>query len=289
MKRILVPVDFSSHTNNSCRYALSVARVTGAEIILFHSFFDQLYFSDGGFSSGFESGIMLTDEIILDFYNQKEARLHEIAADLESEGLKYGKPVTKITCRMESGDPEVQILNAVKIVKPDMIIMGSEGMGKKSLLSGSVARRIIDHTDVPVIAVPMIEDIRPVKNAAYMTPLIPGDLDAISEIETILSDFQVNIFCVHLAKLEDMTDSEMKFKALVENPILNKLGGRISYHILPDNEQGALPGFLKKFSIDLIAFIPHKRNLLQNIFYHGITKEDLFLTHIPVMAIKPVK
>ncbi len=41
--------------------------------------------------------------------------------------------------------------------------------------------------------------------------------------------------------------------------------------------------------IDLIAFIPHKRNILKNLFYQGITREDLFLTRIPIMAVKPIQ
>jgi hypothetical protein len=41
--------------------------------------------------------------------------------------------------------------------------------------------------------------------------------------------------------------------------------------------------------VDLIAFIPHRRNVLQNLFYHGISKEDLFLTRIPIMAVRSIQ
>ena len=47
-----------------------------------------------------------------------------------------------------------------------MIVMGSSGMGKKSLLSGSVARRIMDHTHTPVFAIPNIENLPKIENAA---------------------------------------------------------------------------------------------------------------------------
>jgi len=287
MKRLLVPVDFSTHTGISCRYAFALADGHTAEIILFHSFFDQLYFSDGGFSTSFESGIMLTDEIILDFYKQKETRLNEIAAELRSLPSIHNTKL-EITCYMESGDPEVQIMNAIKLYKPDMIVMGSSGMGKKGLFSGSVARRIIDNSNIPVIAVPEMVGLSTVKNVVYMTTFIPEDCQAILEIDRVLSPHQVNIFCLHLQENETDDDVDLKIKKLSEDRALVDLAKRISYHALGyQNQREILRSFMNQQKIDLIAFIPHKRNILKNIFHQGITKEDLFLTQIPIMAIKP--
>jgi nucleotide-binding universal stress UspA family protein len=290
MKRILVPVDFSPHTGISCKYALHIAQGTGAEIILFHSFFDQLYYSDGGFTTGFESGIILTDEIILDFYKQKESKLNGIAEELRSSIAQPDKSGMKVSYRMESGDPEVQIINAIEQLRPDLIVMGSGGMGKKRMLSGSVARRIIDSTDIPVIAVPHLEKAHPINNVVYMTTFDPADIELIPEIDMSLSAFMVNIFCVHILRENTRTQAKLKITNLSENQSLNKLEGRISFHILnDDNDEESLRRFINENKIDLIAFIPHKRTVLKNIFYQGLTREDLFLTHIPIMAIKPIK
>jgi nucleotide-binding universal stress UspA family protein len=290
MKRILVPVDFSPHTGISCQYALAIAKATGAEITLFHSFFDQLYFSDGGFNTGFESGIMLTDEIILDFHKQKELRLQELADELNSDLSRSGFSKIKVNYEMGSGDPEVQILQVIQQLEPDLIIMGSSGMGKKRLLSGSVARRLIDNMKIPVIAVPGMEEVPSVKNVVYMTTFNPADSDIILNIDLILSAFHVNIFCLHLLTDESDNDAKQKIRNISENQSLKKLEGRISFHILENHhQQETLSKFMDEFKIDLIAFIPHKRNILKNIFYQGITKEDLFLTRIPIMAVRPIQ
>jgi nucleotide-binding universal stress UspA family protein len=288
MKRILVPVDFSPNTEITCQYALLIAESCGAEIILFHSFFDQIYFSDGGFSTSFESGIMLTDEIILDFYRQKEAKLKETAEAMESSVFHPDKAGVRVTAKMESGDPEIQILNAIQLLKPDLIIMGSSGMGKKNLFSGSVARRIIHHTEVPVIAIPHAERSQKIKNVAYMTTFDASDTNAILEVDNLFAPFHIKISCVHLANKDEETESRTKLRALSENQALSVLGERISFAVLdyhPDLD--TLRDFLHENAIDLISFIPHKRNALKSLFYQGITKEDLFQTHVPVMAVKP--
>jgi nucleotide-binding universal stress UspA family protein len=288
MKSILVPVDFSPHTGISCQYALVIANATGAKIILFHSFFDQLFFSDGGFNTGFESGIMLTDEIILDFHKQKESKLKELAEELNSSILQADKSNIKVSYQMGSGDPEVQILQAIQQLEPELIIMGSGGMGKKRLLSGSVARRIMNSTEIPVIAVPDVDEVPSIKNVVYMTNFDPGDHEAIAEIDTILSPFQVNIFCLHLSDDNENTISKQKISNLANNQMLKNLEGRISFHLLDaENQQESLRVFMDEQKIDLISFIPHKRNILKNIVFHGLTKEDLFLIRIPILAIKP--
>jgi len=288
MKRILVPVDFSPNTGISCQYALVIAKATGAEITLFHSFFDQLYFSDGGFNTGFESGIMLTDEIILDFHKQKESRLQELADELNANLSRSGFSKVKVNYQMGSGDPEVQILQAIQKLEPYLIIMGSSGMGKKRLLSGSVARRIMNSAQIPVIAVPELDEVPSIRNVVYMTNFDPADHEVIAEINSILSPFHVNIFCLHLSEDNENNSTKQKISNLANNQMLNNLEGRISFHLLDaENQQEALRIFMDEQKIDLVAFIPHKRNVLKNIVFQGLTKEDLFLIRIPILAIKP--
>ena len=49
MKKILVPVDFSDHTDITCTYALKFAEAYKAEVNLFHSYFDQIILTDTTF------------------------------------------------------------------------------------------------------------------------------------------------------------------------------------------------------------------------------------------------
>lgn len=286
MKKVLVPVDFSVHTGTSCQYALQFAKKDGAEIILFHSFFDQFYYSDGGLATGFESGLMLTDEIILDFYHQKQEKLDALAEELNSSLDKNDRARISISCRIESGNPEVQILQVIQQVKPDLIIMGSGGMGKKGPMSGSVARRIIDHTDIPVIAVPDHKEFPGIGNVAYMTTFDPADPAILLALDDLLSAFKINVFCLHISK-DDTETAKEKMKVLGDNSDLKKMIGRLNFFVSTDpNVKVVLEEFININQIGLIAFIPHKRNIFENLFYQGITREDLFQTNTPIIAVR---
>ncbi|MBW6459022.1 MAG: universal stress protein [Bacteroidales bacterium] len=288
MKKILVPVDFSNHTATSIRYARNIARVTGSEIILFHSFFDQIYFSNGGFSTGFESGMMLTDQIIRDFYRQKEEGLQKLADELITGSGEKGDAGIKVSTKTESGDPEVQIMQTIGQVNPDLIVMGSGGMGKKSLLSGSIARKIMNNAETPVIAVPELNVMPTIGHVAYMTNFDNGDIMAIRRIQSVLAGFPLNIHCLHLCQQGENEEAAIQLQKLAGSKELKKMKSPVSFQLLDaEDMRVALKNFIASNHISLIAFIPHKRNVIKNLLYQGLTKEDLFLTQTPVMAIQP--
>lgn len=284
MKRILVPVDFSTHTKTASHFAASLASRTDAEVILFHAFLNQVFYTDGGMAAGFESGILLTDEMILDFFKQKESALEALGENTRTWLAGIGRPDVKVSTRIESGDPEVQILQAIAAHKPGLIVMGSAGMGKKSLFSGSVARRIMDHAEVPVIAVPELGSVPVIRNVAYMTNFDAADVRAILGFGKLFHGQQVSIHLVHL--VQDDPEAGQKMASLAKNPLLAGLENFLHPHVLSsDDLNSSLQAFIKEHDIAMLVFIPHKRNILKNLLYRGITKDDLFKANLPLLAI----
>jgi hypothetical protein len=165
--------------------------------------------------------------------------------------------------------------------------MGSTGMGEKRIMSGSVARRIIDNTAIPVLAVPVDASALSVNRIAYMTAFEHTDFEHISAIEELFGAFETNFKVIHVMTGKDEDDAGIKMAALSEQFMLVEKAENKSFHILTDNEHyDNLKHFLEEKRIDLIAFIPHRRNFFKNLFHQGITREDLFLTHIPILAVR---
>ncbi|NTV83747.1 MAG: hypothetical protein HGA23_05530 [Bacteroidales bacterium] len=157
-------------------------------------------------------------------------------------------------------------------------------------MAGSVARRIIDHTEIPVVAVPDLDHVPFIKNVVYMTTFDPADAELISVIETILAPFRVSIFCLHLSERQQNTEAQEKMNLLRNSQKLKEIEGRLSFHIMEkDPENEILQKFMSVNQISLITFIPHKRNIFKNLFYQGITREDLFQTMIPIMAVRHIQ
>lgn len=286
MKRILVPLDFSANSDISCVFSEEIAKVTGAEVILFHSFFEQTYFADGGIATGFESGITLNDDITLNLFNQKKEQLNRMAEQMIGrQDSTRGKPF-KVTPIIETGNPHIQIFQAVDDFQPELIIMGSSGMGKEGFLSGSVSRKVMDNSEIPVMAVPEIPQFLGLKNVLYTTDLQHDDVNSLLHLIHLLKDFDINVHCLHLNVNGKNKNAEKDMKALGGVDELQQHLGRLNFNVLLcENPKETLTEFIADHNIHLIAFIPYKKNFFRIFSHQDIFKGDLFDTGLPILSI----
>lgn len=97
------------------------------------------------------------------FHIEIDERIKEIAASIKSMAFKesekivqqaleiLGSRFVKIHGLTKDGDPTIEILNTAKILKTDIIAVGSRGMrGVKGML-GSVSRYILSHSECSVL------------------------------------------------------------------------------------------------------------------------------------------
>ena len=151
VKRIVVAVDGSVHSERALNYAIQLAKAFGAEMQIVHAI----------------KQIEITKTIVTQTFSSKAA----LSADELYEGLKreaskwmekYERKaksagIDEVTIRVlaEAGKSEVQMITGhADAVKADMIVMGSRGLGTfKRLVLGSVASGVVSHALCPVLVV----------------------------------------------------------------------------------------------------------------------------------------
>ena len=134
IKKILNPVDGSEQSIKSTRYAIGLAKLTNAKIILMHCH-DRfpIILAEPYFQQVIDDVQKVSEELVKPFVDM----LEEAKADFEVR-LVEGAPGNKI--------PEV-----AKIEKIDLIIMGSRGVTAfAGLFLGSVAHQVLNKSDCPV-------------------------------------------------------------------------------------------------------------------------------------------
>jgi hypothetical protein len=121
-----------------------------------------------------------------------------------------------------------------------------------------------------------------------MTTFDPDDVKVIYEIDKVLSPLRVDIFCLHLLKNETEDEAMRKMNNMANNQAIKYFKGRLSFHTARYyHNTEILENFMTGYKIGLIAFIPHRRNIFENLFYQGITRDDLFKAQVPIMAVRP--
>lgn len=286
MKKILLPVDFSESTENACSYALEIAKKFNSEIRLFHSYFDQIIVSDSSFPTGVDTDTMLNEQLLRDIEVRAKVDIEELQTRLLNELKKENIHHIKITYTLEGGEPETEIIEVSEAYQPDLIIMGSRGKGNMGILMGSVSKKIMKKAKVPVLAIPAGFTYQGINHVMYLTDFKGHDQDLLWKLFSLLKDFDIQVFCVHLniykSKREDNEENMKRIMEGFQEEVANK---KLFCKLIDSQDINQdIEKFVKDHHIDVIAFLSQKRNVFQNLFHQEVTKKDLFQTHIPLLA-----
>ena len=134
IKKILNPIDGSEYSLRSTRYAIELARLLDADIILLHC------------HPRFP--IVLSEP----YFQQAVNEINKISEELVEpfiEILEQGE--VRFDVRILEGNPGNRIPDVVRIEKIDLIVMGSRGVTDfAGLFLGSVAHQVLHKSDCPV-------------------------------------------------------------------------------------------------------------------------------------------
>lgn len=154
MKKILIAIDYNPTAEKIVEAGYSLAKSMNAEITLLHVVADYTYYSSLDYSPimGFDSfsnmGMLQTNTVI-----ELENAAHEF---LEKTKSHLGDPSVKIL--VKDGDSGDAIIEAAKNLDADVIVMGSHSRrGLDKILMGSVAAKVLRHSEVPLFIIPVSE------------------------------------------------------------------------------------------------------------------------------------
>jgi nucleotide-binding universal stress UspA family protein len=134
IRRVLVPIDFSDHAEDTLRVALDVARLCGAVCVPLHVYFNAAVVTFEGY-----------DRIL----RGEEAQAYKrFVAPLDCQDVE-------VTPLFEEGANVAHVIRRVAArLGADLIVMGTRGRSRSAaILLGSVTEETIMETNVPLLAV----------------------------------------------------------------------------------------------------------------------------------------
>lgn len=141
LKRLLVPVDFSRHSEKALQYALAFAGQFGAELTLLHVVEPMVY------PENYVAIPPADDDINQNLLQSASNRLTRLQA------AAAGQKVTANTLA-RLGRPYIEITEVAREMEADLIILATHGYtGLKHVLLGSTAERVVRHAPCPVLTV----------------------------------------------------------------------------------------------------------------------------------------
>ena len=137
IKKIVVPVDFSTNTDKLVDYALYMGKSLSAKLVFIHAV--SLYGGDAMFSIAYPADYKAT------FVDDARERMENLVADVRDQCPDCKGEVVV-------GEPTDEIVRFAKSTGADMIVISTHGAkGLEKILLGSVAERVVHRAHCPVL------------------------------------------------------------------------------------------------------------------------------------------
>ncbi|KAA1247539.1 universal stress protein [Aquimarina sp. RZ0] len=277
MKKILVPIDFSEHSEYALQVAADIAKKQGAEIVALHML-------------GLSEAILIKDEAqeaaeAIYYLKLAEKRFTTFLNKEYLEGVKVTETVRNY--RIFSEINEVAKENGA-----DLIVMGSHGSsGLSEIFVGSNTEKVVRTSDIPVLVIKNQIDSFDIKEVLFACDFKMENIRPYHNAIKLFNSFEANFNLVYINlpgerfKSSDQIETQIKeflFKADAGNlENFDKIEIRNDYSV-----ESGIFNYSQKINADIIALPTHGRQGLSH-FFNGSIGEDI-ANHVnkPVITFK---
>lgn len=272
IKNILFPTDFSENTENALTFALEIARTYNATLHIMHSIEEPYDFAP-----------MIKD--IRETLDQRVKLLFDRLKNSIKEDEKYSS--LDIKTYMQTGRAQFTILEESRERDIDLVVMGTKGRtGLEKFFFGSSTAEVIQHSHVPVLAVPKEAEYDGFKQIVFTTDYQDGDIEALKYTTDFADLFGSKIKVFH-SSLENGFRAEIMFRGLIEVAKESIPYQDIDFdHDITNSFFDAISNQMLNGNISLLVMNRYEESL--SIFKKHQTKEMSYYTIVPLLIL-PIK
>jgi nucleotide-binding universal stress UspA family protein len=292
MPTVLVPVNFSPHSQRAAQVAFTVADELGAKVVLLHAY--------SAASEPLSAKLTFDDEA--GKHQHKRSRKSGAGALTARESMrtftrlllddiKAGKmPAAKYATELIDGVPEEAISQYIKAKsQPRLMVMGTRNVAHKSSdMIGSVTAEVLDGCRVTALTVPegsTFASFADVKSVTLLSMMEQEDflaLDAVSRLLSVDRHIAVTLICLPGRK---DADEKSEMAQTVRTSLLNYCHEHYPNYsfTLVTPHRRTLRSL--KYDSDLVVVPNRKKNIFARLFNPGIAHRLLFCTDVPMLVI----
>lgn len=258
-------------------YALKLAERLEATISVLHAF-------EGTMVMSWSEELVSTQEV-MDAFTLDEFEKYKIQVQLMKR-LARENDLAHIEVNYalrEAPETIVQsILDEAIEHHVDLIVVGTEGArGLKELFFGSIASRVMQSANCPVLVVPNTTNFRGIKKIGLTLEYKPGEMDLVKKALAFTRKIGGQLECVHV----DVFDPNKKKIRLAEYSSTFAYDTDISFHTHYDlNVERGILDYMKSNHIDIIIIDMQEEKHLKELFSYSIAKRVSYHSDIPLLA-----
>lgn len=166
----------------------------------------------------------------------------------------------------------------------DLIVMGTQGAsGLRKSIVGSVASKIADHADMPVLLVPEKYEMKPLEQIVYSSNYVSSDKQALAKVLALADLFKTKVTVTHLISAYLSPDAKKAEKetfdtyAFTLQREFNK--AKIKFKLLEtDSIIETMENLDKTIPYNLVAMVRRNKTFYEKFFIGSFTKNMAYIT-----------
>lgn len=264
--KILCPTDFSRASVNAAEWIVKyLDNAGGGGIVLYHSI--NIHGRAGMFA------------VMSELYEEKAADDMKVLV----ERLSKISDKVKFSTHISTLDPKEAIARFANKGKYNFIVMGTKGLtALKNITVGSVTAYLLNHSKVPVLAIPENKDF--IRLKSVVIGVDDQVVQHINIVRPLIKMVQTANAKLHMVHVRQRGDSFWQY-----DPGLDVYFSDLDYEYksleYDDSVAETLTEYADDIDADMLVMIHRKRNWLERLFRRSHTKEELFELETPLLVL----
>jgi len=275
MKKILVPLDFSETSDNAFVYALELAKLFKAELVLLHTF-DLPIVDSQSMPINYAT---IYDAIELTNFEHFRDKMPMLRTMAEARNAAH----VVMSHILMDGDLVFNIKKVVKQENVDFVVMGTRGAnGWIDSFIGTNTAAVISDVSVPVLSVPVEAKFTKIETIGFTTRFREKDIEALQKVLALAKKLHAKVKCLYVkTPSSDVAEETIKrWESHFEDE------SHLQFYIIPNEHvKTSIEDFLVNQEIDLLAMLTYKRNFFVELFTTTTTQKLSQHLKTPVLAL----
>jgi nucleotide-binding universal stress UspA family protein len=268
MRKLFVPVDFSTNAYVALRYAAHLAKAIGGVRLTAHFMVDEDSFNNEEHRNNHL-------ERLSDFIE------HALKKENLGEGLQSDFSISP-------GSRLSELVHHPDCQSSDLIVMGTKGANSLiQKLRGSNTYEVVKASKKPVLVVPGHASFRPYRNLLYCSDFDEMEsLDGLVLVKQLAQLFNSTIRIAHVKISREKPSAERKFESERQAGFFSPEVEHSFKIIRHKTVSDGLQYYIKlKSDNDLVVMVKRHHGMLEELFMKNHTREMVFHTHLPLLVI----
>ena len=276
MKKIIVPVDFSDHSNYALESAAILAKKYDAEILALH----MLEISETILTKG-EADLQAETVFFLKLAEQRFTDF------LQQDFLKD----VKVTPIVKHFKVFTEVNEVAKEHNADLIVMGSHGSsGLKEIFIGSNTEKVVRHSDVPVLVIKNKPTNLSFENVVFASDFSESTVTPYINATKLFDKLGANLHLIYVNTPGDNFNSTSEMEQIVVN-FLQKADGNLDKlsEVKYISDYTVEKGILNHANVsgaNAIAVATHGRKGFNHFLAGSISEDIANHSSLPVVTFK---